>query len=307
MPPPIGRSSSLGVAQNPHVTFVLLLIALGAASVMLDAPGRWAAGYGLLRHAEWDGVAAADLVSPIFLFLLGVSIPLLSEKSQPAAIVVRAALLIAIGVLLSGYPRFDLSTWRIPGVLQRAGVGYAVAGLAYRATSGDRRRRGAILVSAAAFLALGYWLVMTHVPVPGGTADDLSREGNLAAWADRALMRGHVWSARWDPDGLFSTVSSLSTALFGVVAGMCLASGQRPARTAWQLAGAGAAGIAGGILWSPMFPLNRTLWSGPFVVLGGGIASLLLAIGYWASRARHGGGNKRSSGPDNLHRVPGRD
>ena len=164
--------------------FLLLLIALGAASVVLDAPWRWGAGYGPLRHAEWDGIAAADLVSPIFLFFLAVSIPLLSERGRPAAIVVRAALLIAAGLLASGYPRFDLSTWRIPGVLQRAGICYAVGGLAYRATTGDRRRRGAILVSAAAFLTLGYWLVMTHVPVPGGTAADLSREGNLAAWAD---------------------------------------------------------------------------------------------------------------------------
>jgi predicted acyltransferase len=270
----------------PRTSFIVLLVALAGAAVILDDPGHWTTGYGLLRHAEWEGADAADLLSPIFLFFLGASIPLLSERARWTAVVLRAALLIGIGLLVSGYPRFDLSTWRIPGVLQRAGLCYIAAAAAYRATSGDRRRRGAIMVSLATFLTLAYWLVMTHVPVPGGTADDLSPEGNLAAWADRVLLGGHVWSARWDPDGLLSTLSSLSTTMFGVVAGMCVTSDQRPARKAAQLAGAGVAGIAGGMLWTPMFPLNRTLWSSSFVIFSGGVASLLLAIWYWTASPR---------------------
>ena len=306
MPARTGRHSLTRGARSRGIPFVILLIGVGAAGVILDAPGRWAAGYGLLRHAAWDGVAAADLVAPLFLFLLGVSIPLLSEGAAPRAILLRAGFLVALGLLLSGSPRFDLSTWRVPGLLQRAGCCYAVAGVAYHATAGDRRRRGAILVSSAAFLALAYWLVMTHVPVPGGTAGDLSMEGNLAAWADRVVMGRHGWSPRWDPDGLLSTVSSVSTALFGVAAGMCVAFGQRRARTTAQLAGAGAAGIAGGILWSPMFPLNRTLWSGSFVVLSAGVASLLLAIGYWITAMRDDAGNGASREQDDLRPAAGR-
>ena len=35
-------------------------------------------------------------------------------------------------------------------------------------------------MSAAVFLTIGYWLVMQHVPVPGGVAGDLSPEATSA-------------------------------------------------------------------------------------------------------------------------------
>ena len=257
--------------------FVILLIVLGAATLVVDYPGRWLEGYGPLRHASLDGWGAADLFAPIFIFFLGASIPMTGVKDR-RAILDRAALMLGAGIVASGFPRFDASLWRIPGVLQRAALCYVAAASIYRASSGDLRRRGAIVASSGTFLTLVYWLVMTHVPPPGGSAGDLSADRSLAAWIDWLLLRGHLASARWDPDGLLSSVSSISTVLFGTVAGMCFTSGLRPLQKILRLAGAGVAAIAGGLLWTPMFPLSRTLWSSSFVVFTGGIASVLLAL-----------------------------
>ncbi len=222
-----------------------------------------------------------DLLSPVFLFLLGASLPLRQRPSSVVSIVWRVLVVIAIGVVISGYPRFDVATWRFPGVLQRAGVCYLVASTIFLATTGDSRRQGAIVVSAAAFLTLAYWLILVHVPVPGGTAGDLSSEGSLAKWIDHAVFGAHLWSLDWDPDGLPSTISSISTVLFGVAAGLCVDSSDPPRRKVAQLAGTGAGGIVGGLLWSAMIPINRTLWSSSFVVCSAGVASLLLAVWLW--------------------------
>ena len=116
-------------------------------------------------------------------------------------------MIFALGLFLAGYPRFNVERWRIPGVLQRIAVCYLLAAAIYRldggAIAGARRDPiGAIAVA----LSLGYWAMMMLVAPPGGVAGDLTAEGNLGAWLDRALMDGHLWKPRWDPEGLLSTV-----------------------------------------------------------------------------------------------------
>ena len=73
------------------------------------------------------------------------------------------------------------------------------------------------------------------VPPPGGMAGDLTPEGNLGAWIDRALMDGHLWKPRWDPEGLLSTVPAIATTLLGMLAGLCLATEWTPERKAGAL------------------------------------------------------------------------
>jgi len=42
----------------------------------VDYPGNEEAGYRLIRHAPWNGLTAADLIFPSFVFLMGISIVL---------------------------------------------------------------------------------------------------------------------------------------------------------------------------------------------------------------------------------------
>src|SRR5262249_17754090 len=162
------------------------------------------------------------LIFPFFLFIVGVSITLSKKSASWGSIVRRGLLIIGVGLFLAGFPRFNIARWRIPGVLQRIGVCYLAAAALYRWTEGERRRQSAILMSAAMALGIVYWLALMHVAPPGGTAGDLSAEGNLGAYIDRALMLGHLWKPRWDPEGLLSTIPAISTTLFGIVAGLVL-------------------------------------------------------------------------------------
>jgi predicted acyltransferase len=253
-----------------------------AAMVIVNNPGDWGTVYGPLLHAEWHGWTPTDLIFPFFLFIVGVSITLSRKSATWSSILRRAAIILALGLFLAGYPRFDVSRWRIPGVLQRIAMCYLAAAALYHLTSGDRRRQGLALAGAAAAIALAYWGVMAWIPAPGGVAGDLSASGNFGAWIDRTLLGGHLWRPTWDPEGLLSTLPAIATTLLGVVAGLWIGSAETPQRKAAGLCAAGVVGLVVGQLWHYAFPINKNLWTSSYVVFTAGGAALLLAICYWA-------------------------
>src|SRR5215210_2955950 len=125
-----------------------------AAMVIVNNPGDWGNVYGPLLHAEWNGWTPTDLIFPFFLFIVGVSLTLSRKSASWGSILQRAALIFAIGLFLAGYPRFNISRWRIPGVLQRIAICYLAAASIYRVSrSGhnegesqpDHLGRGAII------------------------------------------------------------------------------------------------------------------------------------------------------------------
>ena len=247
-----------------------------AGMVIVNNPGDWGNVYGPLLHAPWHGWTPTDLIFPFFLFIVGVSITLSRKSASWGTIAWRAAIIFALGLLLAGYPRFNLERWRIPGVLQRIAVCYFAAAGLYRVN-----KRPVVVGTIAAALALAYWAVMMLVPAPGGVAGDLTPDSNLAAWIDRALMSGHLWRPTWDPEGLLSTIPAITTTLLGVLAGLCLAHPMTRERKATWLAVGGAAAMAIGMIWGIWFPINKNLWTSSYAVFTAGFASLVLAACYW--------------------------
>jgi len=247
-----------------------------AAMVIVNNPGDWGHVHPPLLHAPWHGWTPTDLIFPFFLFIVGVAITLSKRSVSAGSVLRRAAIIVAVGLFLAGFPNFDLTTWRIPGVLQRIALCYAAAALLYA-----RWRRPAVIAGVAAALMVGYWAVMTFVPVPGGTAGDLSPDGNLGAFVDRSLMSGHLWKPTWDPEGLLSTFPAIATTLLGVLAGQWIGSDAVKVNKAARLAVAGAAAICAGLAWDSLFPINKSLWTSSYVMFSGGAAALLLALCYW--------------------------
>ena len=260
-----------------------------ASMVIVNNPGDWATVYWPLLHAEWHGLTPTDLIFPFFLFIVGVAITLSRRSAGWGSIVRRGAIIFALGLFLNGYPRFDLSTWRVPGVLQRIAICYVIAAAVFKVTAGDRRRQAITLGGAGCALALAYYAVMMLVPPPGGVAGDLTPEGNLGAHIDRALFGRHMWRPNWDPEGLLSTIPSIATTLFGVVCGLLLTPTFRlkaeatglSNRATSALAVLGILGILIGLAWHPFFPINKNLWTSSFVFVTAGAAALLLALCYW--------------------------
>ena len=257
-----------------------------AGMVIVNNPGDWGNVYWPLLHADWNGWTPTDLIFPFFLFIVGVAITLSKRTASTGSILKRGAVIIAVGLFLAGFPRFDPSHWRIPGVLQRIGVCYAFAALAYHRVTGgsggsNPRAASVPLAVLAAVLMLVYWAAMTLIPVPGGVAGNLTAGNDLGAYVDRTVFGSHTWKPTWDPEGLLSTVPAIATTLLGTLAGLWLRSDASASRKAGMLAVAGAIAIAIGEAWHLVFPINKNLWTSSYVMFTGGAAAMFLALCYW--------------------------
>ncbi len=255
-----------------------------AGMILVNNPGTWEAIYDPLEHAAWHGWTPTDFVFPFFLFIVGVSITLaLSRRAEAGGskrdlylkIFRRAAIIFALGLFLGGFPYFDLSTLRIPGVLQRIAVCYLISSLIFLKTNW----RTQALIAVA--LLLLYWMLMKLVAAPGFAAGDLSMEGSLASYVDRKLLAGHTWKPQYDPEGILSTIPAVATTLCGVLTGHLLRSRRSPVEKTAAMFVAGAAGVVAGWAWHYCFPINKALWTSSFVIFTAGLALQLLALCYW--------------------------
>ena len=276
--PSAGRLASLDVFRGITIAGMLLV----------NNPGSWSAIYPPLRHAEWHGWTPTDLIFPFFLFIAGVAMAfsfgkLLEGGATRGALLgkvaKRAAILFGLGLLLHGFPNYlDLSTLRIPGVLQRIALAY-LAGSVVVLYLGLRGQ-----VAGAAVLLLGYWALQTLVPVPGQGAGALEPGRDLGAYIDRVVFgENHlwIWSKIWDPEGLLSTLPAVATLLTGVFAGRWLRSERPPMDKAVGLFLAGNAGLLLGVVWNAWFPINKNLWTSSYVLFTSGMACHFLAVCYW--------------------------
>jgi len=232
-----------------------------ASMLLVNNPGTWAAIYWPLDHAEWHGWTPTDLIFPFFLFIVGITTEL--SKKEPLAILRRGALIVLCGLLLNAFPYFRLGTLRFSGVLQRIGVVYVIAALIARYVSRKT------LVAIAVIILLGYWIILTRGPLEPPDA-------TIAASIDRAVLApDHIWKSAktWDPEGPLSTIPAVATALLGIA----VTSWVR-ARDVKKLLLAGGAGLAAGLLWDLVFPINKNLWTSSYVVFTAGFACVLLAI-----------------------------
>lgn len=266
-----------------------------AAMILVNNPGNWGQVYAPLRHAAWHGWTPTDLIFPFFLFIVGVTTTLSLDARRArgatdgelATGIARRGLIIgALGLLVSAFPFFPpehLARIRLPGVLQRIGIAYLVAALVV--LHGSRRAR----IAAAAALLLGYWALLTLVPVPGiGHPTLQPPAATLGAWLDRRLLDGHLWAATrsWDPEGVLSTLPAIASVLLGALAADFMREERPLAQRVRRLALAGAVAAGVGLIWGLAFPINKNLWTSSYAVFTAGAAALVLALCFWLIEVR---------------------
>ena len=107
-----------------------------AGMILVNNPGTWSHVYPPLLHAPWHGWTPTDLIFPFFLYIVGVSMTFSFSKlaGKPTKEIYwkvfrRTLVIFGLGLMLSGFPSYDFSTIRIPGVLQRIAVVYCIASL----------------------------------------------------------------------------------------------------------------------------------------------------------------------------------
>jgi predicted acyltransferase len=266
-----------------------------------------------LEHVEWAGFRFYDLIFPLFVFIVGVSLVFslgrtIEEKGRGEAlrrVFRRSILLFVVALFYSGGFSRNWPDIRLLGVLNRIALCYFFAGILFCYLS----RRA--LVAACAGLLVGYWALLTFVPFPDvrpvdangqllsqsmtatntaqlnwnttTTAKGVFEPGfNLANYVDQKYLPGKKWDKTWDPEGLLSTLPAIGTCLLGVLAGLLLRNPRTEDRRklTWLLAG-GTLCLVAGLLWSVQFPIIKKIWTSSYVLVAGGCSALLLGLFYW--------------------------
>ncbi|MFZ1288981.1 MAG: DUF5009 domain-containing protein [Melioribacteraceae bacterium] len=257
-----------------------------AGMILVNNPGTWDFIYPPLMHAAWHGCTPTDLVFPFFLFIVGVAITLSLSKRKDSGdnqtklilnIFRRSALLFLLGLILSGFPEFDFSKIRIPGVLQRIAVVYLITALLFLKTKINTQ------IFFTIFFLILYWILMTFIPVPGVGQANYELGTNLAAWLDSQLLSGHMWSVTktWDPEGVLSTIPAISTSLIGVLTGHWLNKNIDKQKIIIGLFISSSILMFLGYVWNGWFPMNKSIWTSSYVHYTGGLALNFLAICYY--------------------------
>jgi predicted acyltransferase len=242
--------------------------------------------YPQLLHAQWHGWTFTDLVFPFFLWIVGIAITLSFAKRTELGgdrsrlllhVVRRSAIIFGVGLLLNGFPYYNLATLRIPGVLQRIAICYLVGATIFLFT----KTRGRILWCVG--LLSAYWILMKMIPVPGCGAGSFTIDCNFERWIDGMVLSGHMYSRTraWDPEGLVSTLPAITNVLFGIFAGQILRLPRSASEKASWLFFAGAGLTFTGLMLSTWIPINKSIWTSPYAVFTSGLAFTVFACCFW--------------------------
>ena len=264
-----------------------------------------------MDHVPWEGFVAWDLIMPLFLFVVGASMPFSFAKRRAAGqstaaiykkVFRRVALLWILGMVAQGHlldfdwlgaisaGHFrDAAAWNLQlfsNTLQAIAIGYLVAAVALIHFAIP------LQVVLCVVLLVGYWLLMLLLPVPGQGAGIWEEHVNLARWIDDFILRGfgdgttYAW--------ILPSLGFAGTTLWGVFSGHILRSAWRPRTKVLVLTALGGVLLALGALWAGWFeglggrplvgawrcPLIKHLFSSSMVLWACGWSYLLLALFY---------------------------
>lgn len=136
-----------------------------------------------LDHAEWQGFHFYDLIFPLFVFIVGVSLVFSLNKAMETAgrhgamvrVFRRSILLFVVALFYSGGFASPWPNIRLLGVLNRIALAYFFASLLFCYL------KPRALIAVCAGLLVGYWALMTFVPI----RDIQMTKASLAALAEK--------------------------------------------------------------------------------------------------------------------------
>lgn len=237
-----------------------------------------------MEHAGWQGFYFYDEIFPLFLFLVGLLIPVVISRSREKGktnkeitmhAARRAIVLILLGLVNYGLLRFDWPAMRWSSVLGRIGICYFFAAL-FVLYSNWRVQALFIIV-----ILIGYWAAVRFIPVPGYGPGVLTPEGCLTTWLDQKIIPGTLGLGIYDRQGVLSTFTSLASTMTGVLAGYWLFTERTGARKTIGLIIAGVVLLAAGWVWGRFFFISRNVWTSSFVLYTSGWSCLAVALFYW--------------------------
>jgi predicted acyltransferase len=267
-----GKKLIHGLAKGTHIPFLEKLL------VQFEH-GPWVKGYGVWAN----GFVFYDIIMPLFLFCSGTSMPYSftkflerggTKKQLYMKVLRRVAILFLLGMIKQGrLLLFDLGELRIySNTLQAIGAGYLIAALIYL----NFTIRWQVVITSG--LLLLYWALLALVPVPGHGANVLTPDGNLAIYIDNIVLRS--FSDGLDYTWVLSSMVFGCSVMLGAFAGQLVRMSKSDKEKVLWMLSIGAASIVVGLLWSPVFPIIKYIWTSSMVLYVGGICFILLGLFY---------------------------
>ena len=264
-----------------------VLRGLAIMIMFVDAPPA-AIAYPIFIHAPWEGLTFADFAFPGFVFAMGISAAVSMARREPSMqkIFRRTVVLFVIGVLFNMLPAvFAYVLWpdftaskffdeiivhgRPFGILQRLALTYALGFLIMRIVRND------IGILIASFALLIVSSAGFHIYAPENPFD---QSHNLGGAIDMIIPgANHIYTPTHDPEGLYGTIASAASFLFGVLAGKILLDTAQTRQKILLLTAAGLLSLILGEVWSIFDIVAKNLWTAPFALITSGVEFLLLA------------------------------
>jgi len=314
----VGVSIAISLGRNPTGREGVERPSKGYGKIFKRAASIYLLGaaISIVPFFQFQATDAHDLIKLVIWLAFAASLFFLLLRRFKTAAVLFAVALLGIGAMnLAGYNvvPYNYGTLRIFGVLQRIAVVYLFTSIIFLHTTWKQQ------IAIGVALLLGYWLIMTTIPVPGCEVTSIGDKAcNLAAYLDRLILtEDHIWRGGkvYDPEGILSTIPAIVTCISGVLAGRwlkseppALAGGTQEsnsstssssldvtsavANTPPAYAGGtdriasgmfffGVALLAIGLIWNSYFPMNKALWTSSYVLATSGLALLTLGFCYW--------------------------
>ena len=234
-------------------------------------------------HVEWRGFHFEDIIMPLFLFLVGVSmvysyrkrlVNAATDRSLWMHTVKRVVILWILGMMIQG----NLLTYDINQIqfftntLQAIAAGYLIATIIILYLPVVYQ-----IVATIVLLVL-YWLILGLIPAGGITGSAYTPDGNVAILVEKAVM------GRFIAPGTYTwIVSSLnfgSLVMLGVFAGYMMQSAQGKMQRFRNFLITGSGIIVLGLIISIWHPIIKHIFTSSFVLFSGGICFLMLAVFY---------------------------
>ena len=236
-----------------------------------------------MDHVEWFGFHFYDIIMPLFLFMVGVSMVYSYRKRLSANTsgrqlwshtIKRVLILWVLGMAVQGnLLSYDINHIHFyTNTLQAIAAGYLIATVIILYLPVIYQ------VAATIFLLLVFWAVTALVPVNGTTIHAYDPEGNVAMHIEKLVMGRFIgWGTyTW----VLSTVNFGASVMLGVFSGYMMQSGAGKYRKFRNYVIFGICLIVLGLFLGIWHPIIKKIWTSSFVLFAGGICVLMLALFY---------------------------
>ncbi|MDA3823812.1 MAG: DUF5009 domain-containing protein [Bacteroidales bacterium] len=229
------------------------------------------------HHHPWNGLHFWDLVQPFFMFIVGVAIPLSSQKREARGdsrsklmkhAFGRAGILLFLGWALYCIGPGEIK-FQFQNVLSQLSITYLVAFLL-------RNTKWWMQLSVS-FLILIATEILYRTFSVSGFDQAFTPDQNFGAWFD-LLISGELSRGHWVS---FNAIPTTAHTIWGVLIGMLIISDRSKNQKVIIMLVVGVVGILIGYLLDPITPIIKRIATTSFVIVSGGWTVLAMAVSYW--------------------------